>query len=93
MFHAVIPTPYFKPYASLASPIVCGTDDPSGQKRHASGIYAAGSGTAVVRPRGMGSSDAQDRTLQLVAGVTLWVEFDRIMSGTATNLVLFWART
>jgi len=93
MFHAVIPTPYFKPYASLASAIVCGTEDPSGQKQCACGIYAAGSGTAVLRPRGGASNGSNDRTCNLIAGVTLWVEFDRVVSGTATNLILFWART
>lgn len=93
MFHAVIPTPFFKPYATLGTPIVCATDDPSGKGRPACGIYSSTTGTAVVRPRGGASDGSADRTLPLVGGATIWGEFDSVISGTATNVVLFWART
>lgn len=92
MFHAVIPTPHFLPYASVSSPILCKSIDPSGQGRASIGVYAAGSGTLVLRPRGGPSDGSKDRTVTMVPGATIWVEFDTIQSGTATNIIIFWSR-
>lgn len=86
-------TPHFKTYADLATEIVCGTDDPKGESRPAQAIYAAGTGTAVVRPMGGASAGTDDRTLNLVAGMpALPCVFARVISGTATNVTLFWDR-
>lgn len=86
-------TPHFKTYANLSTAIVCGDDDPKGEHRPATGIYASVAGTAVVRPMGGASAGTNDRTLNLIAGMPpLPCEFARVISGTATDVTLFWDR-
>jgi hypothetical protein len=94
MFAPVHPTPYFKTYANLSSPVVAATDDPSGKGRFGVGFQVGGAGTVVVRPRG--GTGSNDQTFTCVAGQAFvgpsGVEFDRLQSGTATNVVVFWGR-
>ena len=96
MFAPEHPTPHFLAYGTLASPVVCATADPSGKGRHGVGIYVQGAGTVVIRPRGGASAGTDDRTLTAVAGLNLTgnsgIEFDQLVSGTATNVVVFWGR-
>lgn len=92
MFNAVIPTPHYLPYANASSPINCKTADPSGKGRAAIGVTVCGSGTLVVRPCGGPIDGSLDRTEQFIAGMTKWIEFDQIISGTATNFTAYWQR-
>jgi len=86
-------TPYYKTYANLSTAIACGSADPKGQSRPASHIYSSTTGTAVVRPMGGSVLGTNDVTLNLVAGMPpLPAEFGAVISGTATNVTLFWPR-
>jgi hypothetical protein len=95
MFNATHPTPHFRTYATLASPVIAATDDPSEAGRAAIGFYVGTAGTVVVRKRG--GSAGSDMTFTCAAGASFvgnsGVEFDQIVSGTATNVVVFWGRT
>jgi hypothetical protein len=94
MFAKTHPTPHFKTYANLSSAVVAATDDPSLKGRHAIGFYVGTAGTAVVRPRG--GTGSTDQTFTCTAGANFTgesgVEFDQIVSGTATNVTVFWGR-
>jgi len=85
-----IPTPWWKTYASVAAAIDCKAVDPSGRGRHAIGIQPSATGTAVLRH--VGGSVGTDETVYLLAGVPFYGEFDQIVSGTATNFVIYWDR-
>jgi hypothetical protein len=94
MFAPAEPTPHLKTYANLNTAVVAATDDPKRKGRHAIGFYVGGAGTVVVRPRG-GTVD-DDQTITCSAGANFTcengIEFDQIVSGTATNVTVFWGR-
>lgn len=92
MFAPTLPTPHFLPYANLSTRIDCKEVDPKGKNRTAVGIYAAGAGTAVIRPIGGASDGSNDRTITLTAGKDLPLEFQSVESGTATNVIIIWSR-
>lgn len=96
MYESHSPTPHFRTYANLNTAVVCATDDPKLERRCAVGLYFGGTGTAVLRPRGGSSEGTDDRTLTCSAGTLLagetGIEFERIASGTATNVTVFWGR-
>ena len=86
------PTPYFKNYATLTSAAVCATDDPAGKGRKGIGFYSAGAGTVVVRPPSM-TDRSRDEAITMIAGGKQELEFGQIVSGTATNVVVYWSRS
>ena len=92
MSQTVIPTPNYKSYSSVNGGVNCRVDDPAKQGRAAMWIYAAGAGTVVLRPPGMGADSSRDDTVTLIAGKDLPLEFEQIVTGTATNVTVFWKR-
>jgi len=87
------PTSYFRSYATLASAVIMSTADPKPNRRSTCcGIYCGGAGTLVIRPMGE-TTDANDQTITAIAGGPIMpVECDRIVSGTATLVTVFWPR-
>jgi hypothetical protein len=96
-------TPWYVGYADLNAPIDCRAADPyqagSGgaqalnqRRASACGIMSATAGTAVVRPPWGAGAGTNDVTLTLAAGIPVYLDFDEIISGTATLVVVFWPR-
>jgi len=92
MIQNVLPTPHFKTYANLGSPVVMVDEDVSGKKRPCVRIYCGGAGTMVLRPCGLGSSDAQDTTVTATAGKDFDLQCEQIVSGTATLVTVYWGK-
>src|SRR5512138_223148 len=101
MISRALPTPYYRPYANLAAPIITRDDDPyragtgdslgaSARRACACAIVAFGAGTAVIRPPWGAGGGANDVTLTLAAGVPQYFVIGTVVSGTATNVVLSW---
>jgi hypothetical protein len=96
-------TPWYIGYANLAAPIDCRASDPyragsSGaqalntRRSSACGIMAGAAGTAVVRPPWGAGTGTNDVTVTLAAGIPVYLDFNEVISGTATTVVIFWPR-
>jgi len=97
-------TPWYVGYANLAAPIDCRAADPyragsdgaqalNARRASACGIMAANAGgTAVVRPPWGAGAGTNDVTLTLAVGIPIYLDFDEVISGTATGVTIFWPR-
>ena len=90
-----LPTPYFRTYANLNTAVLTRTADPAPNRRSLNcRIYVGGAGTVVVRPTWAADLAAagDDITITAVAGAVYDIEAYSIVSGTATNVTVYWPR-
>jgi hypothetical protein len=88
----VFPFSDFVSYADLSTLRNVKASDPSGRQRYATWIYVGTAGTAVIRPRGGASNGSNDVTISFTSGKDLPIEFDALVSGTATAVTVFYDR-